>query len=88
MAYGQPLVSRTGFFLEGVAETEKEINDVCMFGEPPKLRFPRLGRHPELVNRLSSQGHMICFNGHFYFADTESALPLLKRAKPLVGQYR
>lgn len=66
-------------FLEGVAETEKEINDICMLGEPPKLRFPRLGRHPELVNRLSSQGHLICSNGHFYCADTESAPPSIEK---------
>lgn len=50
-------------FLENVSETENEIVDFCVFGEPPKLRFPRLGRHPELVNRLISQGHLICSNG-------------------------
>ena len=50
-------------FLEGVSEIENEIVDFCVLGESPKLRFPRLGRHPELVNRLISQGHLICSNG-------------------------
>ncbi|MEE9513678.1 MAG: lamin tail domain-containing protein, partial [Anaerolineales bacterium] len=50
-------------FLEDLSETEKEFVDVCALGEHPKMRFPRLGRHPELVNRLSTQGHLICNTG-------------------------
>ena len=59
-------------FLEDSSELEKEFVDGCALGDPPKMRFPRLGRHPELVNRLSSQGHLICSNGHYDLADTES----------------
>jgi hypothetical protein len=33
-------------FLEDLSETEKEFVDVCALGEHPKMRFPRLGRHP------------------------------------------
>jgi hypothetical protein len=62
-------------FLEDVSKIEKELIDVCVLGEPPRMRFPRLGRHPELVNRLSSQGHLLCSNGHYDLANTESAPP-------------
>ncbi|HUS84899.1 MAG TPA: lamin tail domain-containing protein [Anaerolineales bacterium] len=62
-------------FLENVSEIDKEIADFCVFGEPPMLRFPRLGRHPELVNRLMSQGHLLCSNGQFDLADTERSPP-------------
>ena len=66
-------------FLEGVSVTEKAIIDVCVLGDPPRLRFPRLGRQPELVNRLSSQGHVICSNGQFDLADSESGLPSIDK---------
>ncbi|MFV9675864.1 MAG: lamin tail domain-containing protein, partial [Anaerolineales bacterium] len=66
-------------FLEGVIGTEKEIVGVCTPGESPKMRFPRLGRHPELVNRLSSQGHLLCSSGHFGLADAESASPSIDK---------
>lgn len=69
-------------FLEDISETEKGIHNVCVLGEPPKLRFPRLGRHPELVNRLSSQGHLICSNGIFDLADMESAPPSIDKGQP------
>ncbi len=60
-------------FLEGVFGTENEIVDVCAPGALPMIRFPRLGRHPELVNRLSAQGQLICSNGHSDLSDAESA---------------
>ena len=66
-------------FLEGVSEIDKEIVDMCAPGEPPRMRFPRLGRHPELVNRLSSQGHLLCSSGHFGLTDAESAPPSIDK---------
>jgi hypothetical protein len=68
-----PTVSKPNrLFLEGVFGNEQEIVDVCAPGALPMMRFPRLGRYPELVNRLSAQGHLICFNGHSDLADAES----------------
>lgn len=66
-------------FLEDVSKIEKELIDVCVLGEPPRMRFPRLGRHPELVNRLSSQGHLLCSNGRSDLAYTESDLPSIDK---------
>ncbi len=62
-------------FLEGVTGIKKEIVGACAPGEPPRMRFPRLGRHHELVNRLSSQGHLLCSTENFDLADAESAPP-------------
>jgi hypothetical protein len=48
-------------FLENVS-TDQDMDTpyLCLPGEPPRLRFPRLGRNPGMVSRLMSQGHVLC----------------------------
>ena len=63
-------------FLENVSDDlDLEPFDLCVPGAPPRLRFPRLGRNPELVSRMMSQGHVLCSSGHFDFADVGTPSP-------------